>query len=101
MVCGLTRWLAQILLRLSSIHMDEIVLDLCPWFNDSLNAAEWRAVDDVLQQLTFSRLSKFEIRLLTSATAPGQIPAKERSQFFIDNLPQCNARGILCFSSPT
>ena len=101
MVSGLIKWLAEMLSRLSSIHMDEMVLDLYPWFNDSLNPAEWRTVDDVLQQLTFSRLRKFEIRLLTSATAPGQIPVEERSRFLINNLPQCNARGILCFSTPT
>ena len=92
----LIRWLAQILSRISSIHMDEIVLELLPSFDSKSNALEWRAMDTVLQQQEFSRLSTFKIRFLTATSTPSQIPAEE--QFYIDNLPQCNARGILCFS---
>ena len=93
----LIRWLARILSRISSIHMDEIVLELLPSFTNSKpKALEWRAMDTVLQQQAFSRLNTFKIRFLTSTTTPSQTPAGEQSQFYIDNLPQCNARGILC-----
>ena len=91
----LIRWLARVLSRISSIHMDEIVLELHPMFNGSPSSLTWQAIDTVLQQPTFSRLRKFEIHFLTS-TALSRILAEEQSQLFIHNLPQCNARGILC-----
>ena len=75
--------------------MDEIVLEFHPLFNCELNSLEWQAMDTVLQQPMFSWLRKFEILFLTSTTNPSQLPAEEQFQFFVDNLPQCNASGIL------
>ena len=92
---GLIRQLTRMLSRISSIRMDEIVLELHPLFNCELNSLEWQAMDTVLQQPTFSWLSKFEILFLTATTTPSQLPAEEQFQFFVDNLPQCNASGIL------
>ena len=89
---GYIRWIARTLSRISSIHVDEIVLE----FDGDPDSEEWLTIDDVLQQETFSRLSKFEIRFQTSTTTRSRIPDEEKPRLFMENLPQCNARGILC-----
>ena len=95
----LVRQIPRTIWRISSIHIDEIVLELHPSFHGEPNPLAWRITDTVLQQPAFSRLSKFEIHFLTCTTTFSQIPAEELLRFLIRNLPQCNARGILCVSA--
>jgi len=82
-------WITETLLHVSSAHLEDVTfkIEYCDAEqpDDISGCLEWRQVDAILQQSTFSHLKKVHVWL---AHEVEHINAIER-------LPRCAARGIL------
>jgi hypothetical protein len=92
------RWVTRMLSQISSVHLEDVVLELCPFTSSIMydldTALEWSEVDAILQHSTFTRLRNVELQSTTWDKAAPILDPMFHAQA-IERLPQCHARGIL------
>jgi hypothetical protein len=95
-----TRWVTQMLSRITSVHIASIRLELYVNIDDRHRLfLGWDEVDAVLQKTSFSGLEDVTVWFLVDNWRDPMVPTTLLPSYLTDQLPLCNARGILSFDS--